>query len=106
MGTWAISTLSAGSSYFSRIFSAEWAEEESEIFLDRDAEPFSILLLCMRSMSASLLPTDDRMFKRVLLEAEYFGVDWLITHVKLKTARAVWTSIYGVQHEILFIFDL
>ena len=35
-----------GSSYFSRIFLAEWAEEESEIFLDRDAEPFSILLSC------------------------------------------------------------
>ena len=63
---------------------------ESELFLDRDAEPFTILLSCMRSMSASLLPSDDeRMFKRVLLEAEYFQCDWLLHKVKVQAMQNI-----------------
>lgn len=88
--TTTVSTLAGGSSFFSRKFSHEWDQSESELFLDRDAEPFTILLSCMRSMSASLLPSDDeRMFKRVLLEAEYFQCDWLLHKVKVQAMQNI-----------------
>ena len=82
-----ISTLSASSTYFSAKFSTEWAQDTSELFLDRDAVPFEILLSCMRSRTVALLPQDERMFKRVLLEAEYFGVDFVLDYVKAATFR-------------------
>lgn len=85
-----VSTLSASSSYFSAKFSSEWAQDTGgELFLDRDAEPFEILLSCMRSRTVALLPHDERMFKRVLLEAEYFGVDFVLDHVKACTFRSM-----------------
>ena len=82
-----ISTLSASSTYFSAKFSTEWAQDASELFLDRDAVPFEILLSCMRSRTVALLPQDEIMFKRVLLEAEYFGVDFVLDYVKAATFR-------------------
>ena len=44
-----ISTLTANSQFFSRKFSSEWSSDaEDEIFLDRDADSFRVLLSCMR----------------------------------------------------------
>ena len=65
-----ISTLTANSQFFSRKFSSEWSTEdtEDEIFLDRDADSFRVLLSCMRHRTA-LLPEEDQLLcARVLLE--------------------------------------
>ena len=59
------------------------------MYLDRDAAPFEVLLSCMRSRTVALLPTDECMFKRVLLEAEFFGVDFVLNHVKAKAAQNI-----------------
>ena len=65
-----ISTLTANSQFFSRKFSSDWSTEdtEDEIFLDRDADSFRVLLSCMRHRTA-LLPEEDQLLcARVLLE--------------------------------------
>ena len=78
-----VSTLTGGSSYFARMFSSEWQEaSQSEVFLDRDADSFKVLLSCMRSGHA-VLPSDDHtLCKRVLLDAEFFGCDSLLAEVQ------------------------
>ena len=78
-----ISTLTANSEFFSRKFSSEWSSDaEDEIFLDRDADSFRVLLSCMRHRTALLPEGDPLLSARVLLEAQYLGVDWLLEHVK------------------------
>eukprot|EP00964_Phaeocystis_antarctica_P016540 scaffold9133_cov62-Phaeocystis_antarctica.AAC.2 len=78
-----ISTLTANSEFFSRKFSSEWSSDaEDEIFLDRDADSFRVLLSCMRHRTALLPEGDPLLCTRVLLEAQYLGVDWLLEHVK------------------------
>ena len=47
-------------------------------FLDRDADSFRILLSFMRFGHVSVLPQEPALFARVLLDAEYLGIDSLI----------------------------
>ena len=78
------STLTANSDFFARKFSSDWSgtdEADEEIFLDRDADSFRVLLSCMRHRAA-LLPEEKLLCTRVLLEAQYLGVDWLLEMVK------------------------
>ena len=65
-----ISTLTANSQFFSRKFSSEWSTEDTddEIFLDRDADSFRVLLSCMRHRTALLPEEDPLLCARVLLE--------------------------------------
>lgn len=65
-----VSTLTANSQFFSRKFSSEWSTEdtEDEIFLDRDADSFRVLLSCMRHRTALLPEEDPLLCARVLLE--------------------------------------
>ena len=81
-----VSTLTANSQFFSRKFSSEWSTEdaEDEIFLDRDADSFRVLLSCMRNHTVLLPQSDADLFARVMLEANFFGVDWLVREVKAK----------------------
>ena len=98
-----VTTLSASSHYFSAKFSGDWSQEsDSVLYLDRDAAPFEVLLSCMRSRTVALLPTDECMFKRVLLEAEFFGVDFVLNHVKAKAAQNIHLRQYSkVEHNPL-----
>ena len=85
------STLSGGSSYFSRNFSDEWqgmAAEDDPIFLDRDADAFRALLSCLRAGRA-LLPTGRDLAVRLLLEAEYFGADAILNDAKLLAMKNI-----------------
>ena len=76
-------TLITNSEFFSRKFSTEWSSDtEDEIFLDRDADSFRVLLSCMRHRMALLPENDPLLCTRVLLEAQFLGVDWLLEHVK------------------------
>ena len=82
-------TLEPASSYFARRFSAEWSAgvPSEDCFLDRDADSFRVLLSFMRCGHVSVLPRDPALFSRVLLDAEYFGIDSLIEQVKVKVQR-------------------
>ena len=86
------STLSASCSYFARLFSNEWSGSSDErgddpIFIDRDPDAFKHLLSCMRNHCILLPEADMDLCKRVLLEAEFFGVDWLLRDVKHQALR-------------------
>ena len=82
-------TLEPASSYFARRFCAEWSSgvPSDDCFLDRDADSFRVLLSFMRCGHVSVLPRDPALFSRVLLDAEYFGIDSLIEQVKVKVQR-------------------
>ena len=88
------STLCASSTYFAALFSREWAEED-DIFLDRDPDAFKILLSCMRNNSILLPERDQDLCARVLLEAEFFGVSWLLRDVKHRALRHEPYSVAG-----------
>ena len=77
-------TLTSSSSYFSRLFSGPWqdAAGDEPRFLDRDADAFRVLLSCLRNRTVVLPEADPALCTRVLLEAEFFGVEWLLQQVK------------------------
>ena len=90
------STLEASCGYFSRLFSNEWEQSAGEeIFLDRDPDAFRVLLSCMRN-NAILLPEENvDLCSRVLLEAEFFGVEWMLRDVKHQALRHEPYSVDG-----------
>jgi hypothetical protein len=94
----AISTLRGSSTYFARMFSAEWdtvpaAAVGSAIFIDRDPDSFAALLSCMRCR-APVLPDDGSLCARLLHDAEFFGCDWLVDDL-MRMARQRHTSRSG-----------
>ena len=86
-----ISTLTGCSSYFARRFASEWAqapdEEKDDLFLDMDPDSFKVLLSCMRRAKALLPANDADLFRRVLLDAEFLGCDFLLREVKETVQR-------------------
>lgn len=95
-----ISTLTSNSSYFANMFSGPWSEAtEDEVFIDRDADAFRVLLSCMRSKSA-FLPGDPTLKQRVLAEAAYFGVDWLTQEVQSQARHVDESLIESLQSRL------
>ena len=81
-------TLVANSMYFSRLYSDSWCDDgDGPQFLDRDPDAFRVLLSCMRTRSIILPENDPELCARVLLEAEFLGVEWLLQEVKARAAR-------------------
>ena len=79
-----ISTLSANSAYFAALFSrwdAEGYDDDEEVFLDLDPDVFRVLLSCMRHKKALLPEGNADLFRRILLDAEYLGIEWLLNDV-------------------------
>ena len=63
-----ISTLTANSEFFSRKFSSEWSSDaEDEIFLDRDADSFRVLLSCKVDVRAPGVTSYDFLLLREYL---------------------------------------
>jgi len=62
------------------------ADHCAEIFLDRDPDVFAQLLRLMRQQPhiAGLLPTDPQQCASVIAEADFFGFEGLLTHVKVQ----------------------
>ena len=82
------STLTSSSEYFERLLSPRWcAEPPDELFLDRDPEPFKILLTYMRTGLLELSKDDLSMARRVMIEAEFLGMVGLIDSVKAKAIK-------------------
>ena len=74
--------------YFSRLYSDSWCDDGDEPqFLDRDPDAFRVLLSCMRTRSIILPENNLELCARVLLEAEFLGVEWLLQEVKARAAR-------------------
>ena len=80
-------TLRLTSSYFASMLNAAGRRAPAEIFLDRAAAAFKVLLSCMRNHTVLLPQSDADLFARVMLEADFFGVDWLVREVKAKAVQ-------------------
>lgn len=103
--TSSVSTLSASSEYFLRLFSGRWTAGE-EVFLDRDARPFEILLTYMRSSLIELPEADLSMWRRVLCEADYLGIGSFALAIKARTHRNTQLQSWsGTDEEAVTAFD-
>ena len=79
------STLTMKSTYFEKRLSGRFSDDagDSEIIVDRDHEPFSVILSYLRS--GELLISPDRLlFSSVLIEADFYGIDELVDMVRDK----------------------
>jgi len=93
------STLEANSDYFCRVFAEEWAEPQDtggfgwndhpqeELFLDRDADVFRVLLSIMRSGHVVLPQHDNELCMRVLHDAEFYGMTSFIDSIKMRVQQ-------------------
>jgi hypothetical protein len=74
------------SSFLSGLVDLTSAEHAKGIFLDRDPEIFAHLLRLMRQYPhiAGLMPSDPQLCASVIAEADYFGFDSLLAHVKVQ----------------------
>ena len=72
-------TLTRGSDYFEGLLVGD--DDDAEVFVDRDADLFRVLLSCMRQRSSAALPREETICARLLLEADFFGMAWLIDEV-------------------------
>ena len=78
------STLERASSYF-RSLLTRWDDASDEsLFIDCDANAFEILLSYMRIGVLTLPQADEALCIRVLMHAEYLGLESLLEEVKLK----------------------
>jgi len=94
-------TLSTNSSYFCSMFSREWRIDDGEIFVDQDPEPFSILLSYMRLGCIKSKDIDEK----VLLQAEYFGIERLVSAVKCIAFWNMNPEFDGSEEEAVFKFN-
>ena len=100
------STLTAASAYFEHCFSDRWDQDDSEpCFLDRDPEPFVVLLSFMRSGMLELPESDASLARRVMHEAEFLGVDGLLRHVKSRAHRNMHPTWTGTDLAAEAAFD-
>ena len=74
------STLTNNSAYFDSLLSGNWADSQNEIFLDRNADAFKILLDYMRD---NIIKVED-IDTNVLSLAEFLGIERLILAVKIR----------------------
>ena len=78
------STLAGSSSSFEALL-ARWDENADEpIFIDADSDAVKVLLSYMRLGALTLPEHDKELCARVLLTAEYLGMDALLASVKAK----------------------
>lgn len=86
MFTTSKNTLTMNSAYFQRIFGDNWSSDD-DYFLDRDPATFALLLTYMRTGVVELPEHDESLARRVLLEAQFLGVDGFLSAVKAQAYR-------------------
>ena len=64
---------------------SRWESGDEPLFLDADADAFQVVLSCMRTSCTILPEKDPALCKRVLLLAEFLGIDNLLAEVKATT---------------------
>ena len=81
-----------------------WPPKSQEIFLDGDPEPFAIILSYMRRGLLEM-GSDESLARRVLMEAEYLGVDRLLEEVKATAHKHLHEGWTGSDAEAAAAFD-
>jgi len=97
-------TLIAGSTYFSLLFSESWTREgdENDVFLDQNPTAFGVLLDYMRE---GMVQVNDLADVKVLALAEYLGMDKLILAIKVATYVNLHPFFSGTEDEAQQAFD-
>ncbi|CAJ0578515.1 unnamed protein product, partial [Mesorhabditis spiculigera] len=75
--------------YFARLFSGDWKrllDKEGQLFIDRDATLFRIILNFLRDGPKIPLPSDEYLLRKVRHEADHYGLFELIDRVEKKLA--------------------
>jgi len=99
------STLTSASEYFERLLSPRWcAEPPDEIFLDRDPEPFAILLTYMRTGLLELSKDNQSLARRVMVEAQFLGMQSCIDCVKVAAVKSHY-SVGLIDGDAVDYFD-
>ena len=96
-------TLVANSTYFKSIFREGWPDDD--YFLDRDPKTFELLLTYMRSGVVELPEHDESLARRVLLEAQFLGVDGFLSAVKAQAYRNLVKELEGLDADAATNFD-
>ena len=103
--TTSASTLTSASEYFERVLSPRWcAEPPEELFLDRDPEPFAILLTYMRTGLLELSKDDQSLARRVMIEAEFLGMDGLVESIKATCHKNIFILHSGSDESAAELF--
>ena len=103
--TTSASTLTSASEYFERLLSPRWcAEPPDEIFLDRDPEPFAILLTYMRTGLLELSKDNQSLARRVMVEAQFLGMQSCIDCVKVAAVKSHY-SVGLIDGDAVDYFD-
>jgi len=103
-------TLRAGSTYFSTLFSESSAREDDEndengayvCFLDKNPKAFGVLLECMRE---GMVQVNDLANVKVLALADYLGMEELILAIKVATFVNLHPTFPGTEDEAQQAFD-
>ena len=114
-----ISTLTQYSPYFEAMFSQHWNHHHHEtrpnendqvrvVFIDKDPEPFGYLLSYMREGYIDIPSADYSLAKRIILQAQYFGLENFVNHVKItawKFGGGILPGCICEKNEALEAFD-
>ena len=103
-------TLTCNSSYFSSHLLGDWADNDADdedkiIFVDQDPKPFAILLSFMRTGHLHLLRSDLVLSKQVILQAQFLGMDAVLTVVKSRTYHLLDPGVDGSVEDMCMQFD-
>ena len=97
-------TLTNSSAYFESMLSARWTNDESDkkdvLFVDQDPSAFDALLTYMRSGIVHLPRQDDFMAKKILILAEFLGVNGFLVSVKATTMKNIYRRDECLSDEI------
>lgn len=87
-------TLEGASSYFSSCFQRWDGHADEPLFVDGDGDAFQVLLSYMRFGKLTLPRQDEGLCERVLLQAEYLGMDALLSDVKARAFKHMHPDTY------------
>lgn len=94
--------LSAGECYFSALLSPKFENSEGTYFIPRDGKSFSYILEYLTYGSIISVPDDAAMLKKVILDADYFGLPQLSEALKkIKSTAAQDSSAPGCLLHVL-----
>mmetsp|Transcript_29217 Transcript_29217/g.42890 ORF Transcript_29217/g.42890 Transcript_29217/m.42890 type:complete len:378 (-) Transcript_29217:231-1364(-) len=104
-----IATLTGCSAYFQSKFSVQWGFDESDgdylednvIFVDQNPEPFKVLLAYMREGCVDC----RKLTRNVLLQAEFLGIDTLLSAVKYRCYANKFPEFSGGANEVIDAYN-
>jgi hypothetical protein len=105
--TTSATTLTSKRDYFASMLS-HWCDDgpPESLFLDRDPEPFKVLLTYMRTGLLELSADNASLARRVLVDAQFLGMQGLIDSVKMAVVENTGNITITTGQPPQIVFDL